>query len=34
MITAATEERYVDAAQWRDELNQLRSKRSDRTKQK
>lgn len=34
MITAAIEERYVDAAQWRDELNQLRSKKSNRTKQK
>eukprot|EP01018_Ginkgo_biloba_P008669 Gb_07590 [translate_table: standard] len=33
MIIAAVEERYMDAAQWRDELSQLRSKKSDRTKQ-
>ncbi|XP_057829722.1 bifunctional nuclease 2 isoform X2 [Cryptomeria japonica] len=32
MIVAADEERYVDAAKWRDELSQLRTQRSDRTK--
>uniref|UniRef100_A0A0D6R7E3 BFN domain-containing protein n=2 Tax=Araucaria cunninghamii TaxID=56994 RepID=A0A0D6R7E3_ARACU len=33
MTVAVDEERYVDAAQWRDELNQLRSQRRDQTKQ-
>ncbi|GLJ31076.1 hypothetical protein SUGI_0622040 [Cryptomeria japonica] len=32
MTVAADEERYVDAAKWRDELSQLRTHRSDRTK--
>lgn len=32
MTVAADEERYVDAAKWRDELSQLRTQRSDRTK--
>ncbi|WOK92559.1 bifunctional nuclease 2-like [Canna indica] len=29
MVTAAVEERYVDAAQWRDQLHQLRSKKKN-----
>lgn len=32
MTVAADEERYVDAAKWRDELSQLRTQRSDRRK--
>ncbi|XP_064997601.1 bifunctional nuclease 2-like [Musa acuminata AAA Group] len=31
MLTAAVEERYLDAAQWRDQLHQLRSRRKNRT---
>ncbi|CAL9186693.1 unnamed protein product [Musa hybrid cultivar] len=29
MLTAAVEERYLDAAQWRDQLHQLRSNRKN-----